>query len=150
MKKYLKLHREKFELKEDQWFTEQSSKQRIYYSKPIPLQWNKFRNTYSDYKLFVKFNVTINTNKLSVFRIRNERLKRLEWIYYLHMKGLSNKEISEYLNNKNLKTLRTNEIYTPKLIWMTLKKYKIRLLRNKDNIIQIKECLYVTPINKNT
>ena len=87
---------------------------------------------------------------MSVFRIQNERLKRLELIYHLHIKGLSNKEISEYLNNKNLKTFRTNDIYTPKLIWMTLKKYKIRLLRNKDNIIQIKECLYVTPINKNT
>ena len=87
---------------------------------------------------------------MSVFRIRNERLKRLELIYNLHIKGLSNKEISKYLNNKNLKTFRTNDIYTPKLIWMTLKKYKIRLLRNKDNIIQIKECLYVTPINKNT
>ena len=112
------------------------------------LLWNKFRITYSDYKLFVNFNVTINTNKLSVFRIRNERLKRLELIYNLHKKGLSNKEISEYLNNKNLKTFRTNNIYTPKLIWMTLKKYKIRLLRNKDNIIQIKECLYVTPLNE--
>ncbi len=31
---------------------------------------------------------------------------------------------------------------------MTLKKYEIRLLRNKDNIIQIKECLYVTPSNE--
>ena len=87
---------------------------------------------------------------MSVFRIRNDTLKILELIYNLHFKGLSNKEISEYLNNKNLKTFRTNDIYTPKLIWMTLKKYKIRLLRNKDNIIQIKECLYVTPINKNT
>jgi len=87
---------------------------------------------------------------LSVFRIRNDRLKRLELIYNLHIKGLSNKEISKYLKNKNLKTFRTNDIYTPKLIWMTLKKYKIRLLRNKDNIIKIKECLYVTPINKNT
>ena len=85
---------------------------------------------------------------MSVFRIRNERLKRLEFIYSLYKKGLSDKEISEYLNNKNFKTFRTNNIYTPKLIWMTLKKYKIRLLRNKDNIIQIKECLYVTPLNE--
>ena len=123
---------------------------RISNFKSIRLQWNKFRNTYCDYKLFVKFNITINTNKLSVFRIRNEKLKRLELIYNLHIKGLSNKEISEYLNNKNLKTFRTNDIFTPKLIWITLKKYKIRLLRNNDNIIQIKECLYVTPINKNT
>ena len=114
--------------------------------KSIQLRWNKFRNTYSDYKLFVNFNVTINSNKLSVFRIRNERLKRLELIYSLHKKGLSNKKISEYLNNKNLKTFRTNNIYTPKLIWMTVKKYKIKLLRNKEIIIQIKECLYTTPI----
>ena len=85
---------------------------------------------------------------MSVFRIQNGRLKRLELIYDLNKKGLNNKEISEYLNNKNLKTFRTNDIYTPKLIWMTLKKYKIRLLRNKDNIIQIKECLYVTPLNE--
>ncbi len=90
----------------------------------------------------------IETNRLGVFRIRNERLKRLQLIYSLYKKGLSNKEISEYLNNKNFKTFRTNNIYTPKLIWMTLKKYKIRLLRNKDNIIQIKECLYVTPLNE--
>ena len=123
---------------------------RISNFKSIRLQWNKFRITYCDYKLFVKFNITINTNKLSVFRIQNEKLKRLELIYNLHIKGLSNKEISEYLNNKNLKIFRTNDIYTPKLIWITLKKYKIRLLRNNDNIIQIKECLYVTPINKNT
>ncbi len=112
------------------------------------LQWNKFRNTYSDYALFVKFNVIINTDKLSVFRIQNERLKRLELIYNLHIKGLSNKEISEYLNNKNLKTFRTNDIYTPKLIWMTLKKYNIRLLRKNKNILQIRESLYVKPHNK--
>ena len=74
--------------------------------------------------------------------------QKLELNYNLHIKGLSNKEISEYLNNKNLKTFRTNNNYTSKLIWMTLKKYKIRLLRNKDNIIQIKECLYVTPLNE--
>ena len=112
------------------------------------LRWNKFRITYSDYKLFVNFNFKIETNRLGVFLIRNESFNRLELIYDLHKQGLSNKEISEYLNNKNLKTFRTNNIYTPKLIWMTLKKYKIRLLRNKDNIIQIKECLYFTPLNE--
>ena len=112
------------------------------------LQWNKFRNTYSDYKLFVNFSVLIRTNKLGVFRIRNERLRRLELIYSLHRKGLTNKQISEYLNNNKFKTFRTKNNYTPKLIWMTLKKYEIRLLRNKDNIIQIKECLYVTPSNE--
>jgi len=92
--------------------------------------------------------VLIKTNRLGVFRIRNERLKRLELIYNLHKKGLSNKEISEHLNKNNLKTFRSNNVYTPKLIWMTLKKYKIRLSRNKDHILQIKECLFVTPSNE--
>ena len=92
--------------------------------------------------------MVIETNRLGVFRIRNERLKRLELIYSLHKKGLSNKDISEYLNNKNLKTFRTNNIYTPKLIWMTLKKYNIRLLRKNENILQIRESLYVKPHNK--
>ena len=114
-----------------------------------PSRWNKFRNTYSDYKLFVKFNVTINTNKLSVFRIRNERLRRLNLIHSLHRNGLSNKQISEYLNKNKLKTFRTNNSYSPKLVWITIKRYKNRLLRNIDKIIQIKEGLYVTTKNIN-
>ena len=85
---------------------------------------------------------------MSVFHIRNERLRRLNLIYSLHIKGLTNKQISEHLNNNNFKTFRTKDNYTPKLIWITLKKYQKRLFRNKDFILQIKECLYVTPINK--
>ena len=112
------------------------------------IQWNKFRIIYSEYKLFVNFNLLIETNRLGVFRIQNERLKRLQLIYSLYKKGLSNKDISEHLNNQNLKTFRTNDIYTPKLIWMTLKKFKNRLMRNKDTIIKIKECLYATPSNE--
>ena len=91
---------------------------------PIQRQWNKFRNTYSDYKLFIKFNVTINTNKLSVFRIRNEKLKRLELIYNLHKNGLTNKEICKYLSLRKLKTFRIKKEYTPKLVWMIVYKYK--------------------------
>ena len=37
-----------------------------------------------------------------MYLIEIKRLKRLELIYSLHKKGLSNKDISEYLNNKNL------------------------------------------------
>ena len=92
--------------------------------------------------------MTIKTNKLSVFRIRNERLRRLNLIYSLYKKGLSNKDISEYLNNKNLKTFRTNDNYTPKLIWGTIQKYKKRLQRNKDKILFIRESLYVEKFRK--
>jgi hypothetical protein len=112
------------------------------------IRWNRFKSTIFEYKFYFRFQIVIQTNKLGIFRIGNERLKRLELIYSLHKKGLSNKDISEYLNNKNLKTFRTNDIYTPKLIWMTLKKYNIRLLRKNENILQIRESLYVKPHNK--
>ena len=63
--------------------------------------WNKFRITYSNYKLFINFNVLIETNRLDVFRIGKKRLKRSELIYSLQKEGLSNKDISEYFNNNS-------------------------------------------------
>ena len=78
-----------------------------------------------------------------MFRIGNERLKRLDLIYNLHKNGLTNKEICEYLTLRKLKTFRTKKEYTPKLVWGTIQKYKKRLQRNKDKILFIRESLYV-------
>ena len=116
------------------------------------LQWNKFRTTYSDYKLFIEFSVLIRTNKLSLFRIRNEREQRLELIFKQHKQGLNNSEITNYLNLKNYKTFRSKKNYTSKLVWMSIYKYKKRLLRKSVDILQIKEGIYVIPLknlNKN-
>ena len=112
------------------------------------LQWNKFKRTYQDYKLFFKFNILIETNQLGQFQLSKERIKRLELIYSLHKTGYTNREICDFLNNMKLKTFRTNKDYTPKLIYMTIKKYKNRLLRNKSVLISIREGLYVTPMNR--
>ena len=69
---------------------------------------------------------------------------RLELINKLHNQSLSSKEICDYLNNKNIRTVRTNNPYTPKLIWITLQKYKKKLQRiNSDRILTIKEGIYV-------
>ena len=114
------------------------------------IQWNKFKRTYQDYKLFFKFNILIETNQLGQFQLSKERIKRLELIYSLHKTGYTNREICDYLTRKKLKTFRTNKDYTPKLICMTIKKYKNRLLRNKSVLISIREGLYVTPMNKYT
>ena len=101
---------------------------------------------------YICFNVKIRFNNLiseqNPNKFSEKQYSRYRLIKTLHENGLGYRRISSYLNNKNLKTTRTNNSYTPKLIWMTLKKYKIRLLRNKDNIIQVKECLYVTPLNE--
>ena len=114
------------------------------------LQWNKFKRTYQDYKFFFKFNILIETNQLGQFQLSKERIKRLELIYLLHKIGYTNREICDCLTRKKLKTFRTNKDYTPKLIHMTIKKYKNRLLRNKSVLISIREGLYVTPMNKYT
>ena len=90
------------------------------------------------------------TNRLGLFRIRNERLKRLERIYFPSKTGYTYKEICDCLTHKKLKTFRKKKDYTPKLIYMTIKKYKIRLLRNRSVLISIREGLYVTPIDKYT
>ena len=79
-----------------------------------------------------------------MFRIGTDRLMRLELMNDLHNQGLSSKEICDYLNNKNIRTVRTNNPYTPKLIWITLLKYKKRLQRiYNDRILRIKEGIYI-------
>ena len=42
-------------------------------------------------------------------------------------KGFSNREITDYLNDRNIRTVRTNNPYTPKDVWVGLQKYKKRL-----------------------
>ena len=118
------------------------------YFKFSPLQWNKFKRTYQNYKLFFKFNILIETNQLGQFQLSEERIKRLELIYSLHKTGYTNREICDFLNRKKLRTFRTNKYYTSKLIYMTIKKYKNRLSRNRSRLISLREGIYVTPMNK--
>ena len=57
----------------------------------------------------------------------------------LSNRGFSSKEISHFLNINGIKTIRTNDKYTPKLVWESLKKYKKRLSRfKKDKILNVK------------
>ena len=86
----------------------------------------------------------VETTQLGVFSLNPKRKQRLELIYDLHLQGWSNKKITDYLNSKNLKTLRTRKQYTPKLIWMTIHKYKNRLSRKSDKILRIKESIKVS------
>ena len=70
-------------------------------------------------------------------------------IYDLHLQGWSNKQITDYLNSKKFKTLRTKKQYTTKLIWMTIHKFKNRLFRKSDRILRIKESINVSlPLEK--
>ena len=109
------------------------------------LLWNNFRKIYGNYKLFIKFRVVIETKKLSIFNLDPKRLNRLKLIKSLSDQGKSSVEISEYLNSNNMKSPRGYQ-YTPKLVWMTLDKYKKRLRRfDRFKIVHKSENLCVVP-----
>ena len=70
---------------------------------------------------------------------------RLKLMKKLKDEGYNSKEISEFLNINGIKPLRTDNPYTPKLVWVTLKKYQNRLARLGNNrITQFKAGLYVS------
>lgn len=60
--------------------------------------------------------------------------------------GMSNKEISEFLNSMGIKTPKGKDYY-PKLIWVTLKKYRKRLDRySAYKVVRSSEELILQPI----
>ena len=93
------------------------------------IRWNRFRITYLTAIYGFKFSFTLETSKLGVFRLSEDRLKRLELINELSNRGYSLTEITYFLNINGIKTIRTNEKYSPKLVWTSLNKYRKRLSR---------------------
>ena len=70
----------------------------------------------------------IETSSTSLIGFDQNKEERLKFIKSLSDSGMSNREISDYLNSKALKTPKGNRYY-PNLIWGTLKKYNKRLNR---------------------
>ena len=101
--------------------------------------------TISEYKFYFIFNLTIQLNNLSVFRLSNNKWSlRLELMTHLINIGYLNREIKDFLNVSNIKKVRTNTKYTPKDVFMGIKKYKQRLNRFTNNqIISLRERLYI-------
>ena len=113
------------------------------------LPWNEMRNTYGNYKLFIDFKVVIETKRLSIVNISSDRLYRLQLMKSLKDNGFSNSEISEFLNVNGIRPPRTDKPYSPKLVWMSLKKYQNRLDRYyTDTLVELSETLCVTPFTK--
>ena len=77
------------------------------------------------------FTIEISTNSLSLVHLNETRTERLEWLFSLRENGHSNKEISDYLNGRGIRFPNV-KVYSPKLIWVTLKKYQDRLKRSKE------------------
>lgn len=74
---------------------------------------------------------------------------RLELMKKFKDEGYNSKEISEFLNVNGIRPLRTNNPYSPQLVWVTLNKYEKRLKRvGNTKLISFKETLYVQPNTK--
>ena len=76
--------------------------------------------------------------------LNEARTQRLELMLLLQDKYQMNcVEISDFFNSNNIKTPR-NKIYNLKIVWSSIKKYKVRLKRIniEDEILSIKEAIY--------
>ena len=106
---------------------------------PSLSQWNKFHYINDTLEnLVYGFDVNIKTKILTVNEIPERQEFRLNLISDLHEKGLSNNDISDYLNTRGILSPRTHK-YSQKLIWGTLKKIKDRSNRLLDTEILVGE-----------
>ena len=99
-----------------------------------PLQWSKyFKNlvttdNLNDYTFGC--DIIINTTQLSQFSYNEDYDFREKLMYQMSHNGISYKDISDYLNEHKIQPKRT-EKYTTKLVWSILKKYRLKLERQK-------------------
>lgn len=78
----------------------------------------------------------VTTKSLSVNVISDEQSERHKLILKLHNEGLTDKEIAQYLNSRNIRTPK-DKTYYQELVWVTRKKYKLRELRKTEYFYRI-------------
>ena len=101
---------------------------------------------YGSYRLYIKFNVLIETKQLSVKNLNPKRNSKLKLIKSLSEMGWGTRRISDFLNSNKIKTFN-GLTWTPKLVYMNRQKYLKRLKRLGDyKIINVKEQLVVRPV----
>ena len=77
------------------------------------------------------FNILITTRTLCQTNISEDKTDRHKIISRLNNDGLSDKQISEYLNDHQIKIPRDLDYY-PRLVWMTRKKMRKMQERSLD------------------
>ena len=102
-----------------------------------PLPSNRFHyisNPESDVTLGVK--CEIHTRTLTTPSLNPDRVQRLEILTKLHNQGLIDKQIADWFNDLGFTTPHGKR-YTPKLIWVTRKKWLERKTRENDTYFVI-------------
>ena len=74
---------------------------------------------------------------------------RLELMKSLFYKGFSRREISDYLNGRNISTVKINNQYNSKDVWVGLQKYKTRLSQKENYKILKKQKIYLLHLKIN-
>ena len=93
--------------------------------------------TYSGFKeLSIEFNASITTTALSQFSLIGYRNEQIQKILKLKKKGLTDQQIADDFNSKNIKT-PTGKNYTRQLVLMTRYKYNKRLKRTKEHNVDV-------------
>jgi len=103
---------------------------------------------YSIDDLLLGVDVTVITRTLTLDELSEKYTSRLDLILKLSNQGLSNKEISDYLNTNGIRPPRTKE-YTSKLIWVTLKKIRQREERTNDTKVVFGKPSFYEKLNYN-
>ena len=89
------------------------------------LQWSEVKSTHIEFRN----QLLILTSKFTEDWINDKNSYRLELIFNLHKRGLSNREITDYLILLGIKKRNTQTDYTVKDVYMCIKKLKLREAR---------------------
>ena len=96
---------------------------------PLPSSKYYYTKNLSEYMLGCDIHIT--TRQLTLVTLNEEWEELLELIWKLHTEGMTNKEISHYLNTKGYKPRRT-EKFSGNDVWGILNKYKIRKQKKEE------------------
>ena len=105
-----------------------------------PVQWSEVRKS-NIFNITLGCIVSITSRKFTVCRLSDDWEELLKLIRDLHINGMSNRDISDYLNSNNYKPRRTDKFST-KLVWSLIEKYKIRLQKQDEVKIKVEEIGY--------
>lgn len=104
----------------------------------IPLQLSNAKSTVENKHYELRFTATLRTKRLALVYLNPDYTFRLQLLKELSKKGLTNKEISEFLNLNEVTPARTTR-WTPKLVWGTLKKIQRRDQKREETNVTVSE-----------
>jgi hypothetical protein len=97
---------------------------------------------YGDYRNDIEYEITFTSKNIGQIGLNSDRLNRLIPMEDLCRKGLTYLQISDELNSRGFRKVRTNTPYANRDVSMGLLKYRKRLKKNDNpTITDVKERL---------